>query len=316
MPRKVSIGVCSLAVLALSATIAPAAQAANTWEGVWNSDFGRLTMSAGGSGSYEGFSPGTISGPAVGDVNEGRWSQPGNQPETRSGTYRFVLSAGGQSFTGTWAYENGSCGTACGWNGTCIEGACLKNGVDDGGGGGEEEGGSCKARSGGSGSLAKADDGLCPRDVKFSFGIRRGLPEKPDAKDLPNDLAEISVHGGGQVIRSTDIGKGLVHLSTTHQAGVQTTFNEIDLLIAGLAEYEENRRTKHIKITFEGLVGQSSDPSCEVGEPFVGTFGLTEKDAALRLDFSAVGDVGCLSAEPILWRTKSFKKASIKKVKP
>ena len=102
------------------------ASAANTWAGVWNSDFGRLTMAADGSGNYEGFSPGTISGPASGSVNEGTWSQPGDPP--REGTYKFTLSGDGKSFSGEWAYKTGGCGTACGWSGTCIEGACLKNG--------------------------------------------------------------------------------------------------------------------------------------------------------------------------------------------
>ncbi len=114
-------------MLAVAAASAPAAHAANTWAGVWNSDFGRLTMDAGGAGSYEGFSPGTVSGGVDGNVNKGTWQQPGTPP--KGGTYTFTLSGDGRSFTGTWAYDAGGCGTACGWNGTCIEGACLKNGV-------------------------------------------------------------------------------------------------------------------------------------------------------------------------------------------
>ncbi len=112
-------------------TCAPAAGAAqSTWAGVWNSDFGRLTLDAGGSGSYAGFNPGTLSGNVTGNVNQGTWNQPGNP--AKSGTFKFTLGASGLSFTGDWAYDSGGCGTACGWNGTCIEGACLQNGTPTG----------------------------------------------------------------------------------------------------------------------------------------------------------------------------------------
>ena len=112
---------------ALSACVPATAGAANTWAGVWNSDFGRMTLDAGGSGSYAGFSPGTVSGSVTGDVNQGTWNQPGTPP--RSGTFKFTLSSNGGSFTGEWAYDAGGCGIACGWNGTCIEGPCLQNGT-------------------------------------------------------------------------------------------------------------------------------------------------------------------------------------------
>lgn len=111
--------------LVVGAFAAAPAVAANTWAGVWNSDFGRLTMDAGGSGNYEGFSPGTVSGGVEGNVNQGTWEQPGTPP--KKGTYKFTLSGDGRSFTGDWAYEGGGCGTACGWNGSCIDGPCLDN---------------------------------------------------------------------------------------------------------------------------------------------------------------------------------------------
>jgi hypothetical protein len=101
------------------------ASAANTWAGVWNTDFGKLTLDAGGSGSYEGFNPGTVSGTVTGDVDKGTWHQPGDPP--KNGTFTWTLSADGKSFSGSWAYDSGGCGSACGWSGTCIEGACLKN---------------------------------------------------------------------------------------------------------------------------------------------------------------------------------------------
>lgn len=101
------------------------ASAANTWAGVWNSSFGRMTLDAGGSGSYEGFNPGTVSGMVDGNVNGGTWTQPGNP--TKSGTFKFILSADGLSFTGDWEYSTGGCGTACGWNGDCFSGPCKDN---------------------------------------------------------------------------------------------------------------------------------------------------------------------------------------------
>ena len=120
--------IAPIAIVGVTLACAPAADAAvNTWAGVWNSDFGRMTLDAGGSGSYEGFNPGTLSGNVTGNVNQGTWNQPGNPP--KGGTFKFTLSPGGLSFTGEWAYDAGGCGTACGWNGTCIEGPCLKNGA-------------------------------------------------------------------------------------------------------------------------------------------------------------------------------------------
>lgn len=124
--RPIRLGVV-LAVLAGGAISPAAALAANTWAGVWNSDFGRLTMDAGGAGNYEGFNPGTVSGGVSGNVNQGTWNQPGDPP--KKGTYKFTLSGDGRSFSGEWAYESGGCGTACGWNGTCIEGPCMDNSI-------------------------------------------------------------------------------------------------------------------------------------------------------------------------------------------
>ena len=93
--------------------------------GVWDSDFGKMTLDAGGSGSYAGFSPGTVSGSVTGNVNKGTWMQPGNPP--KDGAFEWTLSADGRSFTGTWAYSAGGCGIACGWNGACVSGSCTMN---------------------------------------------------------------------------------------------------------------------------------------------------------------------------------------------
>jgi hypothetical protein len=118
--------IATLAAAAALVLCAPAAgAAANTWAGVWDTDFGDMTLDASGSGSYLGFTPGTIAGHVTGDVNEGTWHQPGN----RNGTFKFTLSADGRSFTGEWAYDGGGCGSACGWSGACTAGACLQNEV-------------------------------------------------------------------------------------------------------------------------------------------------------------------------------------------
>ena len=109
-----------------------AGAAGNTWAGTWDSDFGELTLDAGGSGSYKGSSSGTVTGKVTGNVDEGRWSQPSSQPggPTLKGTFKFTMSGDGRSFSGVWAYDSGGCGTACGWNGRrCISGACLMNGT-------------------------------------------------------------------------------------------------------------------------------------------------------------------------------------------
>ena len=99
----------------------------NTWAGLWTSDFGDLTMDASGSGSYTGFSPGTVEGHVSGNVNEGTWRQPGDPP--KQGPFKFTLSSDGRSFSGEWSYEGDGCGNACGWNGTCKDGPCMNNGA-------------------------------------------------------------------------------------------------------------------------------------------------------------------------------------------
>lgn len=119
----------ALALLALALLALPGGSsgdsASPTWAGTWNTDFGVMKLGAGGSGTYEGFTKGTISGPADGRVNEGTWHQEGDPP--KNGTYKFTMSGDGLSFSGEWHYDTGGCGSTCGWNGVCAEGACLKN---------------------------------------------------------------------------------------------------------------------------------------------------------------------------------------------
>ena len=103
----------ALAALMLLSSLASARPTgSNTWAGVWNSDFGLLTLDAGGSGSYTGFSPGTVSGSVTGNLDKGVWNQPGTPP--KSGTFVFTMSSDGLSFTGDWAYAGGGCGSSCG----------------------------------------------------------------------------------------------------------------------------------------------------------------------------------------------------------
>ena len=108
VPTLIAIAAVLLAPLLGSAA---QASAANTWAGAWNSDFGKLTLSASGSGTYEGHYPGTVSGTITGTCSKGTWTQPTNDPP-KSGTFKFTMSADGHSFTGDWAYTGGGCGIA------------------------------------------------------------------------------------------------------------------------------------------------------------------------------------------------------------
>src|ERR1019366_1924980 len=74
-------------------TVTPRTLELDTWAGVWNSDFGPLTLDAGGSGSYTGFNPGTVTGSvsngaATGEIDVGTWTQPGTP--TKNGTFEFT----------------------------------------------------------------------------------------------------------------------------------------------------------------------------------------------------------------------------------
>src|SRR3954454_8859403 len=115
------------AIVVILAAAPASAGAANTFAGTWDSDFGPLTLDAGGSGSYVGSNGGTVSGHVTGNVDQGTWYQPGTPP--RQGTFKFTLGFDGRSFTGDWHYDTGGCGSACGWNGHCVSGPCLKNGT-------------------------------------------------------------------------------------------------------------------------------------------------------------------------------------------
>src|SRR3954451_8295838 len=115
------------AIVAVLAGAPAGARAADTFAGTWESDFGPLTLDAGGSGSYVGSNGGTVSGHVTGNIDEGTWYQPGTPP--RQGTFKFTLGFDGRSFAGDWHYDTGGCASACGWNGHCVSGPCLSNGT-------------------------------------------------------------------------------------------------------------------------------------------------------------------------------------------
>jgi hypothetical protein len=92
-----------------------------------------MTLGAGGSGNYVSpFGPsssGTIDGNVDGRVNKGTWEQPPPRPgdPPKKGSFIFTMSGSGLTFTGDWEYDQGGCGSSCGWNGECVEGPCMKN---------------------------------------------------------------------------------------------------------------------------------------------------------------------------------------------
>ena len=84
----------ALALLALALLALPAGSSADssnpTWAGTWDTDFGEMTLDAGGSGTRHAVRPGssgTIDGNVDGRVNQGTWDQPGN-PHL-SGKFKF-----------------------------------------------------------------------------------------------------------------------------------------------------------------------------------------------------------------------------------
>src|SRR6185503_12514581 len=118
---RIAAGLALLALVLLALPGGSSGDSSNpTWAGTWNTDFGEMTLDAGGSGTYEGYTTGTISGHVDGNVDEGTWQQ-----GDKKGDFKFTLS--GLSFTGEWHYDTGGCGSACGWSGTCTAGPCLEN---------------------------------------------------------------------------------------------------------------------------------------------------------------------------------------------
>ncbi|MBL0306397.1 MAG: hypothetical protein IPQ25_10270 [Chitinophagaceae bacterium] len=91
----------------------------NSWAGVWQSQWGKMTMVQNGnkvSGTYE-HDNGKITGTVTGNKFTGTWSEaPGYKPPNDAGDVEFILSADGKNFTGRWRYgKKGEWQT--GWNG-------------------------------------------------------------------------------------------------------------------------------------------------------------------------------------------------------
>lgn len=263
------IATCVLAGLVALGTLASsgAAGATNTWEGVWNTDFGEMTLDAGGSGHYEGFTPGTVSGNVSGNVNQGTWHDDVQDPgdNTDNGTFTFTMGADGKSFTGEWAYDGGGCGTGCGWNGTCIEGACLQNG------------------SGG---------GLPPGGCDTGGGFGRAKPrcdKKTVSEPAPGESAKV----GSKLAKGTD--KAVVDVTTSSPGSLATT------PLVGEGSAEDKKGTQGEQIAACWLLG----PGALVTDPAAVANILRDYDEALAREFKRF-DAGRGTAEGTLGFCRLF----------
>jgi hypothetical protein len=90
---------------------------ARRWQGTWKSTFGKLVMRPQGgrlTGTYS-YCGGTLVGSANGGVLTGTWVEKPNachtnrsDPSTLTGSFTFTLSGDGQSFAGTWSFQDSS----------------------------------------------------------------------------------------------------------------------------------------------------------------------------------------------------------------
>jgi hypothetical protein len=91
----------------------PAADPLPQWAGAWSTSFGRLRMEVRNghiAGNYE-FCDGFLEGTAEGNELTGDWleSEDCDKREAGSpaaGKFEFTISSSGDSFTGTWEYED------------------------------------------------------------------------------------------------------------------------------------------------------------------------------------------------------------------
>lgn len=99
-----------------------ASGAGRSFSGVWNTDWGTLTLVQDGehvTGEYTHDS-GRVDGVVIGNVLKGTWSEaPTYKPPNDAGDLEFQLGAQGTSFAGRWRY--GSSGEWNGWNGELME---------------------------------------------------------------------------------------------------------------------------------------------------------------------------------------------------
>ena len=87
------------------------------WVGTWRTNFGQMELRADGSdvsGTYE-YCGGELSGTVDDAGFNGTWEETPDAPDCdrgegvpTSGTFSFVLSPDGKTFSGTWKYEDGS----------------------------------------------------------------------------------------------------------------------------------------------------------------------------------------------------------------
>jgi cell wall-associated NlpC family hydrolase len=107
---------------------------ANTWTGIWSSNWGTMTLTQSGSsvtGTYT-HDQGKIKGTLNGDVVTGTWSEaPTRKGPMDAGDFEFTLQ-GGKSFTGKWRYARAGDSWRSDWTGSCTAGACLRNGSSAG----------------------------------------------------------------------------------------------------------------------------------------------------------------------------------------
>jgi hypothetical protein len=248
----------------------------------------------------------------TGNVNEGTWHRNVQDPDnnTDNGTFKWTMSADGQSFTGEWHYDTGGCGSTCGWSGTCTAGQCLQNSAGGGG--------NCKALRGVSEFLGGTRADPCPKPVKFSFQTDAGLPDKPDDEDLPKTLTEIQVGGSGALRplegSSLHEGSGAVDIATTYKgqgSDKRAIEAEIRLKVSGPAKYTK-KETGLRKVKFGGFVEGSDDDLCDPSEEepvdFDGVLTVDEGESSFRLIF----DGRCISSEALLWKPKNMNRASIR----
>ena len=95
----------------------------HTWTGEWSTNWGAMSMTQSGTsvtGFYEHDS-GKMTGTMTGMKLTGRWSEsPTYAGPTDAGPMTLTLAPDGNSFTGTWDYDNGTAGFS-GWNGTRVK---------------------------------------------------------------------------------------------------------------------------------------------------------------------------------------------------
>lgn len=135
MKRSISlilIGLACLMLMAAGCTSTSDTTPAKSWSGIWSTTWTSadhatlvpgddITFTQTGSsvtGTYvnpEQDFAGSITGTVEGTTLKGTWSESGLSGT--SGTLEFVMSADGNTFTGTWKSANDASGATYSWNG-------------------------------------------------------------------------------------------------------------------------------------------------------------------------------------------------------